>query len=256
MKTESAVPHQIDQHLGSTEAPAAGSGGSSAKAEDVFARAFRRLGLGRPVPHFCVEYRAFASLRSTIRLRDGHAQVRITDLLAAAPPLVLEALAEILLAQVFRRRPSREARECFSAYVTAPSMRQRIDEVRRERGTKRLLPPRGRYYSLEKIFVRLNQQFFQSGLVTPRLGWSRKRSRTLLGHYDAAHRTITISRKLDSPSVPRYLIEYLVFHEMLHMRFPVGRRGHRRLVHPPEFRQAEKSFPKYEEARRLLKLIC
>jgi hypothetical protein len=102
--------------------------------------------------------------------------------MATAPPLVLEALAEILLAQLFRRRPSREARECFSAYVSDAEMRRRIDQVRRQRGTKRLLPPQGVCYDLEEIFAKLNWRFFESALPPPRLGWSRKRSRTLLGH--------------------------------------------------------------------------
>jgi hypothetical protein len=161
MKTE-AGPYQFKVDLGPIEGSGAGPVPPRPKPEEVFARVFGRLGLSRPVPQFRIEYRAFAGLRSTIHVRDGHAQVRVSDLLLTAPPIVLDALAEILLARIFRRRPSREARECFSAYVTAPSMRRRIDEVRRERGTKRLLPPRGRYYYLEEIFVKLNDQFFQS----------------------------------------------------------------------------------------------
>jgi len=51
-------------------------------------------------------------------------------------------------------------------------------------------------------------------------------------------------------------VEYIVYHEMLHMRFPVERRGHRRVVHSREFREAEKQFPKYEQACRQLKHIC
>jgi len=224
--------------------------------EAAFVRVFRRLNLRQPTPDFTVEYHAFAGLRSTIRLRGGQVRVRISDLLASAPPLVLEALAEILLAQLFRRRPSREARECYLAYVFGPGMRRRVDEVRRERGAKRLLPPRGHCYDLNEIFSELNQKFFHDGLPPPRLGWSPKRSRTVLGHYDSAHGTITVSRRLDSPSIPRYLVEYLVFHEMLHMRFPTERQGARRVVHSPAFREAEKEFPKLEQARRRLKLIC
>jgi hypothetical protein len=37
------------------------------------------------------------------------------------------------------------------------------------------------------------------------------------------------------------------------MRFPVERNGHRRVVHSREFREAERVFPKYEEARKSLK---
>jgi hypothetical protein len=222
----------------------------------TFARVFRRLGLKRPAPDFRVEYRPFAGLRSTISLRENRAEVCISDVLAEAPPLVLEALAEILLARVYGRRPSREARECYLAYVFRPAVRRRIDDARRRRGSKRLLPARGRCYDLDEIFQRLNRRFFRGALSTPRLGWSLKRSRTLLGHYDSAHATITLSRVLDSPSVPRYLVEYLVYHEMLHMRFPVERRGHSRVVHSREFREAERRFPRYEQVRRRLRRFC
>ncbi len=225
-------------------------------AEEIFARVFRRLGVRRPAPDFRVEYRAFAGLRSTIRWRGNVARVCISDLLAEASPIVLEALAEILLTQLLRRQPSREARECYMACVMSPAMRRRADEVRRARGFKLLRPAQGQHFNLEQIFEQLNQRYFRGELSVTRLGWSLRRSRTLLGHYDSAHRTITISRRLDSPSVPRYLIEYLVFHEMLHLRYPVERRGHRRVVHSKAFQEAEKRFPKYEQARRRLKLIC
>jgi hypothetical protein len=223
---------------------------------DTFRKVFRRLGIKSLAPSFDVEYRPFAGLRSTICLRDNHVDVRISDVLAGAPALVLEALAEILLAQVFRRRASREARECYLAYVFQPSTRRRIEDSRRQRGSKRLLPAQGRWHDLSGIFRRLNRRFFRGELPQPRLGWSPQRSRTVLGHYDSAHAAIIISRVLDSPLVPRYLIEYLVFHEMLHMQYPVERRGHRRVLHSREFRQAEKKFPQYERAHRKLKQFC
>lgn len=222
---------------------------------DAFTRAFRRLGLRRAIPDFKVEFRSFAGLRSTIRLRENQAQVRVSDVLADAPPLVHEALAEILLGQLFRRRPSREARECYLAHVFKPAVRLRIDEARRQHGKKHLLPPRGRHFDLEETFAALNQKFFRGELPAARLGWSRKRSRRILGHYDDAHQTITITRWLDAPSVSRDLVEYVVFHEMLHMRFPTERRGHRRVVHSSEFRNSEKQFPQYETALRQLKKL-
>ncbi|HLW80389.1 MAG TPA: SprT-like domain-containing protein [Terriglobia bacterium] len=234
-----------------------GSGRPAISSDDAvlsFARVFRRMGLRRPLPDFRVEYRPYAGLRSTVHLKGNVVRVRLSDLMADSTPIVIEALAEILLAKLFRREASREARECYLAFVFNESTRRRIEETRRERGRKRQRPAQGACFDLEEIFADLNFRYFDGGLPTPRLGWSSKRSRTILGHYDSAHSTITISRLLDSPKIPRYAVEYLVFHEMLHIRYPVERLGHRRVVHSEEFRQAEQSFPYYEEARRRLKL--
>jgi hypothetical protein len=135
-------------------------------------------------------------------------------------------------------------------------MRPRIDAVRRERGSVRLLPSQGQQHNLREIFDALNRRFFRGRLKPQRLGWTLQRSRTLLGHYDSAHATISISRWLDSPRVPRAVVEYVVFHEALHMRYPVERNGSRRVVHSRAFREAEKKFPKYEQIRRRLKQMC
>jgi hypothetical protein len=223
---------------------------------EVFQRVFSRLRIKSPVVSVGARFHPFAGLRSTITVRNGAVKARVSDVLAEASPLVLEALAEILLARIFHRRPSREARECYLAYTFRPAIRHRIDAARRERGSKRLLPARGRHHDLEEIFQGLNHRLFHGQIPPSRLGWSHKNSRRILGHYDSGHGTIIISRKLDSPAVPRYLVEYVVYHEMLHIRFPVERRGQRRVVHSREFREAEKKFPKYELACRQIKHLC
>jgi len=226
---------------------------TSSESVELYLRVLRRLGITGNLPSVRVEFRPFAGLRSTICLRKDHLNVCVSDVLEDAPVLVLEALAEILLCKVYRRRASREARECYLAYVLSPGIRQRTDQARRQRSAKHLLPARGRFHNLEEIFQRLNQQFFKGELPSTRLGWSLKKSRSILGHYDAGHGMIIINRALDSPTAPGHLVEYLVFHEMLHMRFPVERNGHRRVVHSREFHEAEKKFPHYDEARKSLK---
>jgi hypothetical protein len=228
---------------------------ASASAEFVFARVFRRLGIRRSVPDFKIEYRPFSGLRSNIALQGNRARVRISDILAEAPPIVLEALAEILLTQLFRRRPSEEARECYMAYIYDPAVRRRVDEARRTRSRVRLLPARGRHYDLTEIFARLNHRFFNGELSSCRIGWSTRASRSVLGRYDPAHHAITISKNLDSESIPLEIVEYLVFHEMLHIRIPLERRGSRRVVHSRAFHEAEKAFPHYRRVRERLKKI-
>jgi len=226
-----------------------------ASPEFVFVRVFRRLGIRRTVPDFHVEYRPFSSLRSNIALQGNRARVHISDVLAEAPAIVLEALAEILLTQLFRRRASEEARECYMAYVFDPAVRSRVDEARRTRGRVRLLPAHGRHYDLAEIYARLNQRLFNGELSSCRIGWSTRTSRTVLGRYDPAHHAITISKTLDSESIPLEIVEYLVFHEMLHIRIPLERHGSRRVVHSRAFHEAEKMFPNYRRVRERLKKI-
>lgn len=221
---------------------------------EIFAQAFRRLVPNKPMPYFRVEYRKWAQLRSTIRVRD-HAtvQVEICDVLCDAPLQALDALAEILISRLYSRRPSREARASYLACIMSPGIRRRIEETRRERGFKLMLLARGRCYDLEEIFEAHNHAFFEGKLKVSKLGWSITRSTSILGHYDPAHDTITISRLLDSPQSPRLLVEYVLFHEMLHLRYPVSQNHHRRVIHSAEFHAAEKRFPGYRQAQSLLR---
>jgi predicted metal-dependent hydrolase len=85
--------------------------------------------------------------------------------------------------------------------------------------------------------------------------WSSVHARNALGHYDPAHNAIVVSKIFDHPRVPKYAIEYLVYHEMLHLKHPVKLRGSRRCVHPREFQQDEKLFPQLEEAKEYLKRL-
>lgn len=221
--------------------------------EEVFARVFRRLYKRTPVAAFKVRYRDWAQVRSTVRKRGAGIEVEISDILRGISPMALEALAEILLSRLFARQPSREARACYLACIMSPAMRQRINEARRTRGYKRIGSSDGRRFNLREIFDRLNREYFHGTVEVKQIGWSLGRSHTILGHHDPAHESITISRALDKPSTPRVLVEFIVFHEMLHVRHPVERNHHRRIIHPPAFRAAEKQFARYEEAQKLLK---
>ena len=89
----------------------------------------------------------------------------------------------------------------------------------------------------------------------PQLTWSRNHARSSLGHYDPAHNAIVISRVFDHLRVPRYAVEYILFHEMLHLKHPVKLRGSRRCVHSREFLTEENSFPELEKARKFLRIV-
>jgi len=221
----------------------------------VFEGTYRELRPRAPVPEFVVEFFAFANLNNTIRLREGRLLVRLSDLLEGAPQSVLGAIAHILLAKMYRRPIEREHASRYRRYVSSHDITQKAHLVRQIRGRKRIESARGHTYDLEKVFDDLNTRFFYGLLARPQMTWSRDHARNSLGHYDPAHNAIVVSRVFDHPAVPRCAIEYIVYHEMLHLKYPVKLRGNRRCVHSAAFQAEERLFPGLENAKQFLKQL-
>jgi predicted metal-dependent hydrolase len=219
----------------------------------IFQESFRDLRPGASPPPIFVEFFPFANVNNTIRLRRGGLLVRLSDLLEGAPVPVLRAIAHILLAKMYRQPvdPAQAAR--YRRYLHNHDIRSKAHLVRQVRGRKRIAAAKGRVYDLDAIFEDLNLRFFGGMQARPRMSWSRDRARNLLGHYDPAHNAIVVSRIFDHPAVPRYAVEYIVYHEMLHLRHPIKLNGSRRCVHPPEFHAEEKLFPQLDAARRFIR---
>jgi hypothetical protein len=222
---------------------------------EIYARVFHLLKPRTPVPALRVEFCRFANADSFIRLEEGRLLVRISDLLEGAPAPVMEALAFILLGKLYRKPVPRIYAHRYRLYLNRRDFRRQAHLVRQVRGRKFISGPQGQHYNLDETFERLNQRFFDGLLGRPQMGWSRRPSRSMLGHFDPSHNAIIISRIFDNPSVPLLAIEYVMFHEMLHLRYPVDHAGSRRRVHTREFRAAEKEFPGWKEAKEILKRL-
>lgn len=222
---------------------------------EVYRRIFRELKPRTAPPQFRVEFRRFANADSFIRFEDGVIEARISDLIEGAPAPVFEALAYILLAKLFRKPIPRIYNHRYRLYLNRRDVRRQMHLLRQIRGRKFVSGPRGECYDLDEVFEKLNQEHFDGLLGRPLLGWSRRPSRSMLGHFDPSHNAIIISRIFDRAGVARLALEYVLFHEMLHLRYPVDHSGVRRRVHTREFHAAEKSFPHLKEAKELLKKL-
>jgi predicted metal-dependent hydrolase len=218
-------------------------------------RAYRELRPRAPAPEMQAEFFPFSSINNTIRLRQGKLILRFSDLLEGAPEPVLYAIAHILLAKIYRKpiNPTHALR--YRQYLGRREITEKAHLLRQMRGRKRITGAEGRVYHLERIFDDLNARFFHGLLGRPQLTWSRNHARNSLGHYDPAHNAIVVSKIFDSPRVPRYVLEYLVYHEMLHLKHPVKVRGGRRCVHSPQFQAEERLFPELHKAREFLKML-
>jgi predicted metal-dependent hydrolase len=219
----------------------------------IFEQAYRDLRPDADLPGLKVEFFPFTSIKNTIRMREGKLLVRLSDLLEGAPAPVLRAIAHILLAKMYRRAIDREAAARYRKYVSSHHVSRKAHLVRQMRGRKRLDSAQGRTYDLEALFEDLNQRFFHGLMARPQMTWSRDHARNSLGHYDPAHNAIVVSRIFDHPRVPRFAVEYIVYHEMLHLKHPVKLRGSRRCVHSADFQAEEKLFPQLDEVKEFLR---
>lgn len=197
-----------------------------------------------------VEFYPYVGLSNRIRRRDDMLLVRISDVLHDAPIEFHTALAQILIRKLFRRRIPSKDLQVYREYLKQVQIHDKTIENRRTRGRKVITTSKGETYDLDEIFLFLNQIYFQNALPTPVLTWSAKKTFRILGHHDSTHKTIAISKSLDDRRVPRFVVEYVVFHEMLHIKHPTVYREGRRYNHTPAFRRDEENFAYFEEAER------
>ena len=220
--------------------------------ETLFQRIFTRLNCeGRP-PRFKVEFYPYSSLVLTIRRREDVVYVRFSDLLHRAPLTVLEAAAALLLSRVYRRRAPKSLVAPYLDYARSTRTRERMNRMRSGRVRLSPVSPQGAHYDLHKLFDELNQKYFEGRLQRPHIGWSSKSWRRQFGCYDPGPNQILLNRRMDRPGIPQCVVEYVLYHEMLHVKHPTRRSGCSMLSHSPEFRAEEKRFTEYSKARKLL----
>ena len=216
--------------------------------EKFYEEAFRLLDPKRELPEIEVEFYPYVGINHTIRVRNGKIFVRLAEICQFAPLEVQRALAFILVAKLLRKKVSPNASEVYRSYIKSREVQAKARDNKREKGRKIISSAAGEVYDLEEIFARINAHYFRNTIAKPTLTWSARQTYRILGHHDAAHETIVISKSLDDVKVPLHVVEFVVFHEMLHIFHPTERRDGRNYNHTPQFRRSEKKFTHYEQA--------
>lgn len=214
----------------------------------IYGNLFSQLNRNESPAQIKLEFYPYTSISSRVRLREGVLHVRISDILQDAPIDFHESLAEILLKKLFKKRVSSAALQNYRNFINREEIRHRSIETRRARGRKVLKGAQGEFYNLDEIFNLLNQIYFQNELPKPTLTWSAAKTYRILGHHDSTHKTLAVSKSLDDKTVPRFVVEYVVYHEMLHIKHPTKYINGRRYNHTPDFKRDEEDFAFFEEA--------
>jgi hypothetical protein len=114
----------------------------------------------------------------------------------------------------------------------------------------------GQHHNLGHSFQRVNQSYFNGELVEPALLWNRNINTRRMGYWSPIRRAVVINILLDSAKVPLYVLDFVMFHELLHSVLGSNAGKSKVYSHTAEFRQKERLFSHYQEAENFLKKIA
>jgi hypothetical protein len=184
---------------------------------------------------------------SFVRISRGW-RLRLHHMFLAAPEEVVGALAryirsgEVRSSQVLDRFI--EGNKAFIRRVSPAQLRRRLR-----------IEPVGRHHDLSAIFHGLNRRYFAGRIAAaitygPSPRRRRPRKSIKMGSYSAESQVIRIHPALDQRRVPRFFVEWIVFHEMLHHLYRARPDSEgRRCVHPQEFLEHERRFHAFDRAQ-------
>lgn len=198
-----------------------------------------------PQPPAEIEFAYSSHLYRAVRSAAG-LRVTLHEGLLGAPPEVLRAVVCVVL-----RRGREDYQKIVRDYAAGEDFLEIVAALELTTAAVEDFT-RGCTYDLEQVFDRVNAAYFGGKISRPKLLWNRIITRSRMGHYDLLRDAVMVSITLDAPSVPDYVIDFVMYHELLHKQLGVNVVNGRRNAHTPEFRAAERRFRRYVEARAFL----
>lgn len=179
----------------------------------------------------------------SIKRGQGVLTFRLHHLFVGAPAAVVRAVAR------YAETHERESALLLRDYVDSKESLIRC----RDEPRPVTLDVEGRWHNLQELFDRLNESYFD-GAIKARITWGprtrrrRARDSIQLGSYTMEDGIIRIHPVLDAKDVPRFFVEWIIYHEMLHEVHDMPLVRGRRVYHTEEFLHAEAQFERYDDA--------
>jgi hypothetical protein len=219
-------------------------------------KAFASVGkeLGRP--EVLAAFYPYSELKHTWKRDREGMFFKISDYLSDAPETVLESLSWYLLCRAVGRKCPQGKADRYLVYARSRELWESKKELYLSRSRNLSFEPRGNARDLRDVFDYVNSFYFASRLQDPILAWATESPRRRLGFYFQPLNLLAANRALDSDAVPRYVLEFVVFHELLHHVSAGNGRAARRVHHTLEFKKQEKTFSHYDDAERWLGMLA
>ncbi|NQU97848.1 SprT-like domain-containing protein [Candidatus Woesearchaeota archaeon] len=186
---------------------------------------------------FSVKYSGkFKSYNANVRYNHREIMFSLSNDLKEVSAEIQIGLIQTLLLKIYKEKKNTLNIELYDRFIknlpkyTTPS---KIDPV------------------LKESFDRLNKQYFHDFMETPTLMWGQEALRKL-GHYEYANDTIIISTVLKNELE---LLDYVMYHEMLHKKLKFSSKNGRNYHHTSEFKKLEKQYEDMDAEKKLTKFL-
>lgn len=203
----------------------------------------------KALKHLSLEFAPMSALYRC-QFKPPHLKIRINEGFILAEPEVIQAVLDSML---LGKTP--ETTTIMMEYSLSEEFSELLLEldlmVEDLRDTAQ-----GTVHNLDDVFARVNQVYFNQKLEKPRLAWSKVYSNRKFGHYEPSRDRVVISLSLDTDQLPKNVIEFVMYHELLHKVHGGRTQNGRRRVHTPEFRRDERQFKNYSQAQRQLEQLA
>jgi len=220
--------------------------------DETFRSVSVKLGLGQVSARFF----PYAELKHTWRCRCGGLEFKVSDYMDQCTEAELESLAWYLLCKAGGIECPEDRKDAYLKASRSRSLWSNKRDTYLARANALMLKARGTVRDLGEVFGYVNSYYFRGRFEGPILAWSSESPRQRLGYYFEPLNLLAVNRVFDSAKVPRYALEFVMYHELLHSECPSEESHARRVHHTKQFRQREKQFTHYEDAQHWMNRLA
>jgi len=219
--------------------------------QQAFHEASIQLGVREPI----AEFHRYSELKHVWSKEGARYRFKVSDYLDDAPDYVLRSLAHYLLCRAHDIDDSHDRDGPYLEYSGSIRLWQKKRSEYLKRARHISVCHAGEHRDLGTVFRYVNAFYFSGRLPELTLAWSRESPRQRLGFFFEPLGLLAVNTVLDSERIPRYVLEFVVYHELLHYVNPADGARVRRIHHTAEFRRQERLFTHFDDSERWLRML-
>jgi hypothetical protein len=219
---------------------------------DAMEEAFQKVGRRFGFTDVEASYYPFKEFKTTWQRIGSEATFKVTDYLQGATNDVMQDFASCLFTRIQRQR-----REVYTPKVRDFLCSEQFVRMNQEKYLRRsrnlTFSSFGKEYDLEVLLNSLRRKGLVENGEDTFLSWTDKPNRFRMGYCSVLMKVVAISSALDRKNVPDFAAEYVLYHEMLHLKMGTDSL---RSYHDSDFKREERRYPRWREAENWLKKVA